>query len=105
MIIVVLPFMKRRGMAIFPFVFFKHASGADEPVLVNHEKIHLQQQKELLVLPFYLFYLINYLYNLIQMLNHEQAYRSIIFEKEAYDHQSEVDYLQKRKPYSFIYYL
>ena len=92
-------------MAIFPFVFFKHASGADEPVLVNHEKIHLQQQKELLVLPFYLFYLINYLYNLIQMLNHEQAYRSIIFEKEAYDHQSEVDYLQKRKPYSFIYYL
>ena len=49
-----------RGMAVFPFVILKYDFDKDNPVFVNHEKIHLRQQLELLILPFYIFYFIIY---------------------------------------------
>jgi hypothetical protein len=59
----------------------------------------------LLIIPFYLLYLVNYLYNLIQQGNHQLAYRNILFEKEAYDHQSDENYLQKRRIFAFLNYI
>jgi len=92
------------GMALFPFIFIK--SGLSEErkaVLINHEKIHLRQQLELLILPFYFFYLINYLVNLCRYGQHQLAYRNIIFEKEAFENESNNDYLAKRR-WWIIYY-
>jgi len=105
MILVKLLVLKRRAIAIFPFVFYRDFKDKSDPVLLNHERIHLAQQLELLILPFYLIYLINYLYNLIDTGDHEKAYRNIIFEKEAYQKQSDAGYLATRKKYNYFFYI
>ncbi len=43
-----------RGLAVFPFVFVKYSVDKENPLFVNHERIHLRQQLELLVIPFLL---------------------------------------------------
>lgn len=105
MIAMNLPWIRRRAMALYPFVFFRRKADRSDSVLVNHERIHLRQQAELLVLPFYLIYVIHYLYNLISTLNHDLAYRRIVFEQEAYTHQADPQYLKSRKMFAFIYFL
>jgi len=82
-------------MAIFPFILLKSAKLKADPEIINHEKIHLRQQLELLILPFYVFYLLNYLINRLRYQNHELAYRKIIFEQEAYLHEKDLQYLKK----------
>ena len=44
------------GLTIFPFIFLKVNDFKDDYVLINHEKIHLKQQLEILIIPFYLVY-------------------------------------------------
>lgn len=105
MIILNIPFLNVKGMAIFPFVLLREKKSREDSVLLNHERIHLRQQLELLILPFYLLYLVNYLYQLITTLDHQTAYRNIIFEQEAYDHEKELNYLDRRKMFAFLYYL
>jgi hypothetical protein len=105
MIVITFSFLRNKGMALYPFILLKEKKGRLDPVLMNHEKIHLKQQLELLILPFYILYFINYLYNLITTFNHETAYRNIIFELEAYDHEEEFNYLKNRKLFGFLDYL
>lgn len=73
-------------------------------ILVNHEKIHFRQQLELLIIPFYILYVLNYLINLIKYKNHNQAYFHIVFEKEAYACDRNLGYLQQRSLFSWIKY-
>jgi len=105
MIVVTISFLWRKGMAIYPFILVQKNSSKEDKKLMNHERIHLRQQLELLILPFYLFYFINYLYNLITSFEHETAYRNIIFEQEAYDHQHDLEYLKNRKIFGFLDYV
>ena len=104
MIIVIASFLKHRGMALFPFILLKHSSFKTDRVLINHERIHLRQQLELLIVPFYIIYGIHYLVNLMKTRNHASAYRLIVFEKEAYANESELEYLSKRKMFAFLKY-
>ncbi len=94
-----------RGMALFPFVLLKYSKDKQNLVVLNHEKIHLRQQLELGILPFYVLYLANYLVNRFLYSCHDQAYRNICFEREAYCHESDLSYLQNRKFGSFWQYL
>ena len=66
----------------------------------NHEAIHTAQMKELLYLPFYLLYVLEWLCRLIQLRDSGKAYRAISHEREAYDNQGNPDYLTERKPYN-----
>ena len=63
------------GITIYPFVFIKFKALKTDVVLINHEKIHLKQQLELLIIPFYVFYGIEFLLKIIKYKNWEQAYR------------------------------
>ena len=93
------------SIALFPFVFIKSKGlGADE-VLLNHEKIHLRQQIEFLVIPFYVFYSIEFLVRLIQYKNWHLAYKNISFEREAYKNEKDLNYLQSRSFWSSLKYL
>ena len=98
----ILPKLSANAMAIFPFILLRNKQQKGDKVLINHEKIHLQQQLELLIFPFYFLYLLNYLINLVKYKNHYQAYFNIMFEREAYHAEKELDYLTKRKLYSWI---
>jgi len=93
------------GMTIFPFVFLKSKQLKQNEILINHEKIHLKQQLELLVIPFYLFYGIEFFIRLLQYKNWFLAYRNISYEKEAYLNECNLDYLKQRPFWAFLKYL
>ena len=93
------------GITIYPFVFLKTKALKLNSTLINHEKIHLRQQLELLVLPFYVFYVIEFLVRLIQYKNWQKAYRNISFEREAYLNETNLEYLNNRTFWSFLKYL
>ncbi|WP_298534218.1 hypothetical protein [uncultured Algibacter sp.] len=93
------------GMTVFPFVFLKYNRLKKDVILVNHEKIHLRQQLELLVIPFYVVYLSEFIVRLIQFKNWNLAYRNVSFEQEAYINESNIEYLKNRKFWSFLKYL
>jgi len=94
-----------RGITIFPFVFLKHKEDAANKTLLNHEKIHLKQQVELLILPFYIWYFVEFLAKLAIYKNKNKAYKNISFEREAYRFDNNLDYLNTRKRFEFIKYL
>jgi hypothetical protein len=102
--VLIVPKLPANGMALFPFILVKEASLKFDEVIIRHEIIHLRQQIELLVLPFYFFYLINYLYNRTIFSNHHEAYMNIVFEREAYANDAYPNYLQRRKLFSWISY-
>ena len=102
--IIIMPALKVNAMALFPFILVKEASFKHDEVLIRHERIHLRQELELLVIPFYVLYLFNYLVNLIWFKNHDRAYRNIIFEREAYTNESIKGYLKKRKLWAWVKY-
>jgi len=93
------------GLTIYPFVFLKYDYLKADKVLMNHEKIHLSQQLELLIIPFYLFYILEFIIRLFQYRNWHEAYRNISFERECYDNESNLDYLKQRSFWSFLKYL
>ncbi len=95
----------KNAITLFPFVFFRTRSARANPRLVNHENIHLMQQLELLIIPFYLWYSIEYLTQRSKGFSHHQAYRRISFEKEAFANDQNPLYLKTRKPWSFIRFL
>lgn len=97
LLILHVPFLPATGMALFPFILLKDARLKKDKQIINHEKIHLRQQLELLIVPFYMLYLLNYLVNLIVYQNHHRAYLNIVFEREAYKTDADMDYLKKRK--------
>lgn len=85
------------AMALWPFIIVKTTQLRSNKVLINHEKIHHRQQLELLILPYHIWYFLEYAYGLIKhRFNHDLAYRSISFEKEAYTHQGQLDFLKNR---------
>lgn len=107
MIVVVFKYLipnRFQGWVLFPFVFLKEKELACNPVFMNHERIHLRQQIELLVLPFFLWYGIEYLFRLIQYRNINQAYRNISFEREAYTNQNALEYINQRRLFGFMKY-
>ncbi len=102
--VLIVPKLPANGMALFPFILVKEPGSKFDEVIVRHENIHLRQQLELLVLPFYFFYLINYLYNRAVFKSHHEAYMSIVFEREAYANDAFPDYLKRRKRFAWISY-
>lgn len=93
------------GIALWPFIVVKSAFLKEDLFFINHERIHIRQQAELLVLPFYILYFTEYIIRLLIYRNTEQAYLNISFEREAYLNEENLDYLKTRKPWSFMKYL
>ena len=93
------------GMALLPFILLKHERYRSNPVVMNHERIHLRQQAELLWLPFMLWYLSHYAINRLRGQGHDTAYRNIVFEREAYALESDLHYLKHRSPFAFLKFI
>lgn len=93
-----------KGISLWPFVVLRHKKDAKDPVFINHERIHLKQQQELLVLPFYLLYLTEFSLRFLRYRSAAKAYRNISFEREAYENETDLQYCKARKRWGFIYY-
>ena len=102
--ILTVSFLPAAGMALFPFILLNNRQNKEDRILINHELIHLRQQVELLVIPFYLLYLVSYLFNLAKYKNHHKSYLNIIFEKEAYQMDKDLGYLSKRTFWAWLKY-
>jgi len=93
------------GLSLWPFIILKNTSLKDDSVLINHERIHLKQQLELFIIPFYIFYLTEWLIRCLLYMDTYKAYQNISFEREAYQNEDNLDYVNNRTVFSFIKYL
>ena len=93
------------GIAVFPFVLVKNQLDKENLVFVNHERIHLRQQLELLIIPFFIWYILEFFIRLIQYQSIHLAYRNISFEREAYVNEKDLDYLKRRNFWGFLNYI
>ncbi len=94
-----------RGLTLFPFVIIRDFLDKENKVLLNHEKIHIRQQLELLIVPFFVLYFLEFLLRLIQFRDRNKAYRNISFEREAYANEKDLGYLKKRPFWKFRNYI
>ncbi len=80
--------MGRKFLAIclFGFIFTVRPLSKTE---LNHELIHVAQQKELLYLPFFLWYFLEWLVLLLKYRDHMDR------------HQDDLDYLKRRKHFAY----
>ncbi|MEE1063318.1 MAG: hypothetical protein UH071_06575 [Paludibacteraceae bacterium] len=92
----ILPTKGFAAINLFTLLFVRKEATVNT-VLINHESIHSAQMKEMLFIPFYLWYVIEWLVWLVKFRNSHLAYRRISFEREAYCHQYNPHYLKKRK--------
>jgi len=67
----------------------------------RHEMIHYAQQKEMLIIFFYLWYILEWFVKLFVYGN--KAYYNISFEREAYKHDYDVSY--NRKHFAWIKFI
>jgi hypothetical protein len=94
---------KINGIALWPFVIVRSKSPGK--VILNHERIHLRQQIEMLIVFFYVWYIIEWTIHYLRLGNWWAAYYAISFEKEAYANEKDFIYLKHRKFWAFRYYL
>lgn len=93
------------GLSLWPFIILKEVELQNDDVLINHEKIHLKQQQELFIFPFYFFYMSEWLLKTVWYFDGYKAYQNLSFEREAYANEDNLNYLNTRSSYSFIKYL
>lgn len=111
-----IPFKGYLAINIFGVLFVRHQyketlskSTRYTTEVFNHESIHTEQMKDFAkFLPecvqtyvggvlFYLVYVIEWLLKMMRYGTIYDGYRNISFEKEAYDHEKDLMYLQNRK--------
>lgn len=122
-----IPFKGFIAMCLWPFIFVRNnAASHYNTVANNHEHIHAEQQKEMLLVGivlaaigyvfvglwallfvplFFWWYGIEYLYRLCQYRDTKNAYRNISFEREAYANEKDLTYLTNRRRFAWTKYL
>jgi len=97
------------GITLWPFIIVrdtpKEVGGRRFAMLINHERIHVRQQIETLIVFFYILYGIFYIINRCKGQNHMQAYANIPFERESYLHERDITYLRGRRIWAWLSYL
>jgi hypothetical protein len=96
-------FINIGGITIYPFIILKEKNkkqGVNK--LVVHESIHIKQAEELLVLPFYILYVLEWLVKSLIYKSFKKGYYNISFEREAYSNQYNKEYISKRNKYQWI---
>jgi len=94
-----------RGITLFPFIFLASRDYVKDTDLINHEKIHLRQQAELLIVLFYIWYGVEFLIRYVYFKNKNLAYRNISFEREAFINEKSSKYLNSYNFFGWIKYL
>lgn len=92
-----IPFKGFLAINLFGIIFIRKGNTLSSRVL-NHERIHTAQMRELLYVPFYLLYLLEWIFRLIFCRGN--AYRNLSFEKEAFENDSDLGYLARRSHFA-----
>lgn len=115
----ILPPSGYKEIMLLCFVF-AHKGTKVTDVDMRHEAIHWEQEKELLIVGFYILYVLMFAFRLVQyaitgyrlelhgfekLSLWKTAYRRIPFEREAYCNQNYGGYIKDRQHYCWIKYL
>jgi hypothetical protein len=98
----------KMGYVAFTFghtIYVAHGQTKLSDRTINHEAIHVMQQREMLYLAQWLWYILEYLFRLVQYRNHDEAYYNISFEREAYANEKNLKYPFERRRYAWLKYL
>lgn len=98
----IIPVKPYDAMALWPFIFVRKDTKVTEELL-NHERIHVRQQLELLIVPFLLWYVVEFVIR--TLFGNGNAYRNICFEREAYENENDMEYLDHRSFWNFFRYI
>ena len=102
----IIPFKGFTAITIWPLIFVRNDNEKYyTDVVERHEYIHGEQQKEMLIVFFLLWYGIEWLIKLCYYRNRMTAYKNISFEREAYKNQNDLAYLDIRKHYAWTKYI
>lgn len=96
----IIPFKGFKAINLFGILFARKGCVIDE-VTLNHERIHAAQMKEMLYVPFYVWYLFEWV---IRLFGNGNAYRNISFEKEAHSNDENLNYLDSRPRFAWWKY-
>lgn len=96
-----IPFKGFKAINLFGILFVRNGSTISD-VDLNHESIHTKQMKEMLYIPFYICYVLEWVVRFISCGNSMLAYRRISFEIEAYLNQYDENYLKNRKRFAWF---
>lgn len=96
-----IPFKGFKAINLFGVLFVRKGSVMSREDM-NHEAIHTSQMKEMMYIFFYWWYLVEWV---LRIFGKGNAYKRISFEREAYDNQHNLNYLNVRKRYSWTEYL
>lgn len=94
------PWMRKRYCLNLFGILCAYDTSWIDPHVINHERIHNAQMRELLWIPFYIIYVLEWLFLLIRYRDPHKAYMNISFEREAYRHGHDLGYLKRRRRYS-----
>lgn len=98
----ILPFKGYKAVNIMGVLFVRKGATLSETD-ISHEEIHTEQMKELLYVGFYLWYAVEWAVKLLaHRFDGHTAYRNVGFEREAYEHQADADYVKTRKRYAWV---
>ena len=124
-----IPFKGYIALTIWPLIFARKSSKPLKEHEENHEKIHLRQQLEVLILSaviiaalilifgwswwwllislgvYYAGYGIDYGIRYFAYGSQKEAYRNIATEQEAYLNEQDMTYLKHRKPFAWVKYI
>ena len=97
----IIPFPGFKAINLFGVLFARTGSKIGSTT-INHESIHNAQMKEMLYIFFYIWYVLEWVIRLFMKGN---AYRNISFEREAYDNENNLKYLDERDNFSWCKYI
>ena len=100
----ILPFSGYKAINLFGILFVRKKAIIGS-IDINHESIHTAQMKEMLYIPYYIWYGIEWLIRFMCCLGNKKAYRLVGFEQEAYTHEQDMQYLQNRKHFCWFTYI
>lgn len=91
----VIPFKGFLAINLFGVLFVRGTQKDITAELLNHERIHSAQMKELGYVFFYVAYILEWLFRICS--GDKNAYLNLSFEREAYRNQRDATYLRSRK--------
>lgn len=97
------------GISLAPFgiyiakKYFYRQENQNVKFLINHEMIHWKQQLEMWILPFYIWYVFEWIIRIFT--DFDRAYKAISFEQEAKKYERNLNYLKKRKRFAWLKFL
>ena len=87
-------FIEVGAITLYPFIISRVPMS---DVTLNHEKIHLEQQREGFILGFYALYVFYWIYGIAKGYGTSMAYYRIPYEQEAYENDDNMNYLETRE--------